>query len=298
MVMRASNETTSHSSSNNDSDRNNNQTLKKLLADQPLLPQMVNQISLDEILIEGRWKFRRNENDHLRFKSMGVENLVYICHDIMNKTQEIIRLKRQTSSSSSQLWTIVKVDRFKTLTDAERAHLNRAHILDLMTIIFEATSTNASISQLVRIWRETSEHIHRHCRVSPSYQHQPKISYEIAFKHLIHTPDNSLLQVALHASLITGHSRMDLQEFGEKLGVKPTLFDMGSIKDSTNAFTNLIKFLREQKLKRDREQQAVDIHKLPYKPRKKRGLNANVSGTKFPVGKLFCIEIFQVLLFI
>lgn len=290
MVMRSSNATTSHSStvsSTNDSDRTN-QTLKKLLVDQSSsLPRMSNQISLDEILLEGRWKFRRNETDHVRFKSMGVENLVYICHDIMNKTQEIIRLKRQTSSSSSEIWPIVKIDRFKILTDAERAHLNRAHILDLMTIIFEATTTSASISQLVRIWREASEHHQRRCRVSTSYNHQPKISYDIAFKHLIHTPDNALLQIALHASLITGHSRMDLQEFGDKLGVKRTLFDMGSIKDSTSAFTDLIKFLREQKLKRDREQQTVDIHKLPYKPRKKRGLNANVSGTKFPVGKLF-----------
>jgi hypothetical protein len=80
---------------------------------------------------------------------------------------------------------------------------------------------------------------------------------------------------------------MDLQQLGEKLGVKKSHFDMGSIKDSTNTFNDLIKLLREQKLKREREQQLVDIHKLPYKPRKKRGLNANVSGTKFAVGKLF-----------
>jgi hypothetical protein len=79
---------------------------------------------------------------------------------------------------------------------------------------------------------------------------------------------------------------MDLQELGEKLGVKKCYFDMGSIKDSTKTFQDLIKLLREQKLKREREQQSVDIQKLPYKPKKKRGLNANVAGTKFAVGML------------
>lgn len=288
--------------SHNESNKNN-QTLKRLLADQPLqssLPRMMSNISIHEIIIEGKWKFRTNDNDHLRFKSMGVENLVYICHDIMNKTHEIVKLKQQkrhTSSSNCELWTLIKVDTFKTLTDVDRAHLNRAHILDLMTIVFEAASTNASMSQLIRIWREASEHINHRYQFSTFYE-QPKISYETAFKHLIHTPDNPLLQIALHASLITSHSRMDLQQLGEKLGVKKDHFDMGSIKDSTKTFTDLIKLLREQKLKREREQQSVDIHKLPYKPRKKRGLNANVSGTKFPVGKFFRSLIFQVLLFI
>jgi len=295
MVMRpTSAKTSSHQSSvtsNNESNKNN-QTLRRLLADQPFqssLPRMLSNISLHEIIIEGEWKFRRNENDHLQFKSMGVENLVYICHDIMNKTREIIKLnqqKRETSSSNCELWTLVKLDTFKTLTDADRAHLNHAHILDLMTIVFEAASTSASMSQLIRIWREASEHMNHRHRFSTCYQ-QPKISYETAFRHLIHTPDNQLLQIALHASLITGHSRMDLQQLGERLGVKRDHFDMGSLKDSTKTFPDLIKLLREQKLKREREQQSIDIHKLPYKPRKKRGLNANVSGTKFPVGMLF-----------
>jgi hypothetical protein len=272
----------------------NNQTLKRLLADQPFqssFPRMMSNISINEIIIRGEWKFRTNENDHLRFKSMGVENLIYICHDIMNTTHEIIKLKQQkqqTSSSNGELWTLIKLDSFKTLTDADRAHLNRAHILDLMTIVFEAASTSTSMSQLIRIWREASEHINHRHRLSTSYE-QPKISYEIAFRHLIHTPDNQLLQIALHASLITSHSRMDLQLLGEKLGVKRDHFDMGSLKDSTRTFPELIKLLREQKIKREREQQSVDIHKLPYKPRKKRGLNANVSGTKFPVGKFFSI---------
>jgi len=291
--MRPTSVRTSHQSSgisNNESDKNN-QTLKKLFIDQPIpysLSQTLNNISLNEIIIEGQWKFRRNDNDHFQFKLLGIENLVYICYDIMNITHEIIKLKQQTSLLSCETWTLVKVNTFKTLTDADRAHLNRAHILDLMTIVFEAASTSASISQLVRIWREASEHVNHQYRFS-TYQNQPKISYETAFRHLIHTPDNQLLQIALHASLITGHSRMDLQELGEKLGVKKCHFDMGSIKDSTKSFQDLIKVLREQKLKREREQQSVDIQKLPYKPKKKRGLNANVAGTKFAVGMLILL---------
>jgi hypothetical protein len=303
--MRPTSVRTSHQSSvisNNESDRNN-RTLKKLLVDQSLhspLSRRLSNISLHEMIIEGQWKFRRNDDDSLRFKLMGIENLVYICQDIMKKTHEIIKLKQQkrrTSLSPRESWTLVKLDTFKTLTDANRAHLNRAHILDLMTIVFEAASTSASISQLVRIWREASEHVNHQYHFSTSHN-QPKISYEIAFRNLIHTPDNQLLQIALHASLITGHSRMDLQQLGEKLGVKKYHFDMGSIKDSTKSFQDLMKLLREQKLKREREQQSVDIHKLPYKPKKKRGLNANVSGTKFSVGKLFFFLTFQVLPFI
>jgi len=292
--MRPTSVRTSHQSSvisNNESDKNN-QIFKKLLVDQPVhspLSQMLSNISLREMIVEGQWKFRRNDIDHLRFKSMGVENLVYICHDIMNKTREIIKLKQQkqqTSLLSCESWTLVNLNTFKTLTDADRAHLNHAYILNLMKIVFEAATTSASISQLVRIWREASDHVNHQYHCSTSHN-QPKISYETAFRHVIHTPDNQLLQIALHVSLITSHSRMDLQELGEKLGVKRCQFDMGSIKDSTKTFHDLIKLLREQKIKREREQQSIDIHKLPYKPKKKRGLNANVSGTKFPVGMLF-----------
>jgi hypothetical protein len=284
VIMRPTSVRTSYQTSvisNNESDKNN-QILKKLLTEQPL--HSLSNISLNEILIEGQWKFRGHDDDHLRFKLMGIENLVYICHDIMNKTREIIKLQQQIPLPSCESWPLVKLDIFKTLTDADRANLNRAHIFDLMTIVYEAASTNASISQLVRIWREVSQH-----KLS-IYQTQPKISYETAFRHLIHTPDNQLLQIALQASLITGHSRMDLQQLGEKLGVKRCQFDMGSIKESTKTFQDLIKLLREQKGKREREQPSVDINKLPYKPKKKRGLNANVSGTKFGVGKflLFC----------
>ncbi|CAF0873151.1 unnamed protein product [Rotaria sp. Silwood1] len=290
MEMRTTSARTSDQPSKMDSQESYryNETLKKSFADQSLhfpLSRMLSNISLYEIIIEGKWKFRAYEDDHFRFKSMGIENLVYICHDIMHKTLEIIKLKQrnqQTSSSNCEPWPIVNLDTFKTLTDADRTYLNRSHLLALMTIIFEATSTREFMSESVRIWDEASEHNNHQHSFSKSHN-QPKISYEIAFRHLIHTPENQLLQIALHVSLITGHSRMDLQQLGEKLGVQRNHFDIGSIKDSTKAFQNLIKLLREQKLKREREQQYVDINKLPYKPKKKRGLNANVSGTKFAV---------------
>lgn len=261
----------------------NNQTHTKQLA--------TTQMSLNELIIQGQWTYRKHDDDYVKFKTMNIGNLVYICHDIMKKTQEIVQFKEQTSVPHVEPLTIVKVDGYKTLTDAERAHLNRAHILDLMTIVFEATTTNASLSQLIRIWREVSQHLNRQTCLSTS-QPPPKIAYELAFRHLIHSPDNQILQIALHASLITAHSRMDLQILGEKLGVKSSQFDVGSIRDSIDNFQHFIKILRDQKLKREREQQSVNIHKLPYKPRKKRGLNANVSGTKFAVGKLFLFSHF------
>ncbi|CAF1217391.1 unnamed protein product [Rotaria sp. Silwood1] len=290
MEMRTTSARTSDQPSKMDSQESYryNETLKKSFADQSLhfpLSRMLSNISLYEIIIEGKWKFRAYEDDHFRFKSMGIENLVYICHGIMHKTLEIIKLKQrnqQTCSSNCEPWPIVNLDTFKTLTDADRTYLNRSHLLALMTIIFEATSTREFMSESVRIWDEASEHNNHQHSFSKSHN-QPKISYEIAFRHLIHTPENQLLQIALHVSLITGHSRMDLQQLGEKLGVQRNHFDIGSIKDSTKAFQDLIKLLREQKLKREREQQYVDINKLPYKPKKKRGLNANVSGTKFAV---------------
>lgn len=273
-----------------------NQKLKTLLPNNTpefSLLSSLSSISLYDVIIEGKWKFRTCDDDHLRFKLMGIDNLVYVCHDIMNKTLQVInskQKKQEISSSCCEKWPIVNVDTFKNLTDADRAVLHRAHIFALMTIIFEAASRSVAVSQSISSRNEVSEHINNQQSSSQCDKH-PKISYETAFRHLINNPDNQLLRVALHISLITSHSRMDLQQLGEKLGVTKSHFDMGSIKDSTKTFQDLIKLLRDRKLKRDREQQTVDTNKLPYKPKKKRGLNANVSGTKFAVGKLLLLSL-------
>ncbi|CAF1350883.1 unnamed protein product [Adineta ricciae] len=275
--------------SNNKSNKNN-RNLKKPLVDQCThlnLPPVSNPISIQDVIIEGEWQLQENTIDHTKCKLLGIESLVLTCHDIMSRTQENMRLKQQEqriSFISWKLWSSIRFDAYRTLTDADRAVLNRAHIYDLMTIVFEAASTSGSISHLVSIWREASEHIkQRHPTTSLN---QIKVSYENAFRHLIHTPDNSLLQIAVHASLLTSHSRMDLQNLGEQFGVKRNQFDVGLIRDSIQHFQDFIKFLREQKFKQEREQQTVDTNKLPYKPRKKRGLNANVSGTKFSAVRL------------
>ena len=236
--------------------------------------QMFVDPSLDDLLIRGQWKFRATHDDRLQFKARGIENLVYTCYDIMYQTREAITRKQATSNLS----VVVQLDQYRRLTEAERTALSREHVFQLMTIVYDAASTRSSVSELIRIWREATPRL-------PRSATHPKISHELAVRHLLQTPDNPLLQVALHASLIAGRSRMDLQEFGEKLGIRRHQFDMGSIKDSTRAFTEFLKFVREQKGKSDREQQAVNIQKLPYKPRKKRGLNANVFGTKFSVGE-------------
>jgi hypothetical protein len=237
------------------------------------------------MVIEGQWKYKGHHEDHLRFKSMGIENLVSICHDIMSKTFESINRKhdkrRKSPLTSESPLPIVKLDEYKRLTTHDRSSLNRARIFNLMTIVYEAASTNASISQLVRIWREISEHnLHPHHKKKS--ESQTLLSYENAFQHLIRKPDNHLLKIALHASLIN----LNLHRLGEKLGIKRNQFDMDSIRHSTKAFQNLIQFLREQKLKQKREDKFIDANKLPYKPKKKRGLHANVSGTRFRLSKL------------
>ena len=268
-----------------------NQTSTKTLVDQSYISScgLLSTVFLNELIIEGQWKFQKSEDDDLRLKSLGIENLVRTCHDIMSKTLEIIKAKQEKQGISSLTcapWPIVNLDAFKKLTTVDRAILNHAHLLDLMTIIFEATSTSAPNSPCIDIRNEVSEPVNHQYQLSKSHC-QLKMTYETAFRHLVHRPDDHILQVALHASLVASHSRIDLEQLGEKLGVNKYHFDMGSLKDSAKTFEILIRLLREQKSKQNHEHQSVDTNKLPYKPKKKRGLNANVSGTKFAVGRLF-----------
>jgi hypothetical protein len=274
----------------NDEWNDDNRTVRKLVENQPLNParfRSSSNTSLKSLIIDGQWKYRGHDDDHLRLKSMGIENLVGICHDIMKTTYELTNRKQEKPRRpvlTKDAWRIVKLDEYKKLTNADRVSLRRAHVFDLMTIVYEAASTSASISQLVRIWREASEHA-LHPRRSKSSEYRPLISYEKAFQHLIRTPDDQLLQIAVHASLISTRNRSDLQRLGEHLGIKRNQFDMDSIRDSTKAFQKFIKFLRERKLREKQEQRFIDINRLPYKPKKKKGLHVNVSGTKFRLSK-------------
>ncbi|CAF3166581.1 unnamed protein product [Rotaria socialis] len=235
--------------------------------------------SLRSIVIEGQWKYQRHDDDRLRLKSIGIENLVAICYEIMNVTLETTHRKQKKTkklSSTNFPWPIVELDEYKTLSNNDKISLRRAGLLNLVTIVYEAAWTSASISQLVRIWREASR-----SSKSTKTKIQPLMSYEHAFEHLIHQPDDKLLEIALHASLISSHSLSDLKRLGEQLGIRTHQFDMGSIQDSTKQFQNLIKFLREQKLEERRKQQFIDKNILPYEPKRKQGLYANVLGTKF-----------------
>ena len=278
---------------------NNDRTLRRLLADQPFNPtssRLSEQVSLKSVVIDGKWKYRGDHDDDLRLKSMGIANLVAICHDMMSETLEAssrMNEKRQKSPLRREsLWPIVKLEPFKKLTNAERTSLGRAHLLNLMTIVCEAASTSASISQLVRIWREASKHQSRPRR--PQMPDQPPISYEIAFGHLIREPENELLRIFLHATLISSHSAKDLRRLGDQLGVQRNQFDMGSIRKSSEAFANLIDHLRRERLRQRQEQRRVDTYRIPYAPKKKRGLLANVSATKFPIGERFPLEIARI----
>jgi hypothetical protein len=194
------------------------------------------------MVIEGKWKYQERGDDHLRFHTMKIENLVNICYDIMSKTYEIIKRKhenRRKSPSTSQPMTIVKLDAYKKLTNTDRAALKRAKVLDLMTIVYEAAATSASISELVRIWREAAEQSLHPRRVKSTHS-RPSMSYDEAFRHLLRTSDNRLHQIAVHASLISTDSRSELQRLGEI--IRRNQFDIYSIRESSKGFQNLIKF--------------------------------------------------------
>lgn len=296
LVMKPSSGRTSRQSTmtqDDDDDHDNNRTLRKLMKNQPLNPsrsRSSSTVSLKSMLIEGQWKYRGHDEDKLRFKSIGIENLVSICHDIMSQTYESInrkheKRKKSPFTSQSSAFPIVKLDVYKKITSTERSALQRAHVFNLMTIVYDAAITNASISQLIRIWREASEHVLKPRRLKQS-ESQPLISYEQAFKHLIRTPNDQLLQIALHASLINKRNRINLPRLGEKLGINRDEFDMNSIRDSTKAFRYLIKYLREHKLEQIRQEKHINKKQLPCKPKKKQGLYANISGARFHLSKL------------
>ncbi|CAF1415190.1 unnamed protein product [Rotaria sp. Silwood1] len=266
--------------------KSRSRTLEKFVADQSLNPSQSpsrspSVASLKSMVIEGQWKYRGHDDDRLRLKTMGIENLVTICHDVMNVTFQSTNQKeekRRKFLSTNFRWPIVQLDEFNKLTKTNKASLHRAHLLNLMTIVYEAASTSASISQLVRIWREISDH-----SKSSQSQTQPLISYKQAFQHLIRKPDNRLLEIALHASLLSTHKRSDLQRLGETLGVERNEFDMDSIRGSTKAFRNLIKLLHEKQLKQKLELQNINTKILPFKPKTQQGIYVNVAGTRFPL---------------
>ena len=289
-VMKSSSARTSRSSSTASSEESDNdmknQTLRKFITGQSLNPARSR--SLKSIVIEGQWKYREEENDRRRLKALGIEHLVNICQDIMRETSESIVRKKDKQKkliSTNESFSIVKLDKFKKLTDTERSSLRRAKLFDLMTIVYQATSTSTSISQLVRIWREASEH-NLNRRASKKTESRPLISYEGAFQHLIRTPNDQLLRIALHASVLSTHNQSDLRRLGKKLAIDRHEFDIESIRDSSKAFEHLIQFLREQK----RKQKRIDTTRLLDKQKKKRGLYANVSGTRFRLSKFNLIR--------
>lgn len=60
---------------------------------------------------------------------------------------------------------------------------------------------------------------------------------------------------------------------------------LSEIRRSDETFRDLIHFLRAQRLMQRRKQFQVNTKRIPYEPKKDRGLNANVVTKKFPIGK-------------
>lgn len=266
-----------------DDDYDENSTIRKLMVRQPLNPsrsRSPSTTSLRSMLVEGRWKYQPHDDDELRLETLGIGNLVRICYDIMKTTAES-PARRPKSPRTGQPFTPPRLDGFKRITEAERSSLRRARTFNLMSIVYEAVSTDASMGQLVRIWREASEQ----ARQPRREKRKPLISYKNAFEHLIRQPNDQILQIAVHASLISTKGRSDLRRLGEQLGVRRDEFDVGTIRDSLRAFQHFVQFLRARRLDQKREQQFIDTEKLPYKQRRKQGLRANVSGTRFRLSK-------------
>lgn len=275
------------------SEKNHSTLLTSSLSDRNInsSTRLSTPISLNDLIIDGRWSFRSTYDERLLFKAQGIENLVYTCYDILYKTRDLVDRKKSIEMSISQMWSSIEFRFYETMTTNDRIHCSQKRILDLMTIVYQAATTHSTRAKSKEIDDEsnqaltTSENTNGKCSLTTL--NDMKISHELAIKHLLKSTDGHLLSIAVHASMIAGSSRMDLQTLGDKYGVRRNQFDMGSLKDSTSAFQDFIRLLIEQKGKAEREQQTVDTKKLPCKPRKKRGLTANVCGTKFPVGKFF-----------
>ena len=243
-------------SSRQDDEDDNNRTIRKLVSHQPMNPSRnysSSTTSLKSMVIDGRWKYRVNDGsdddndevDRLRLQSLGIENLVRVCHDIMRSKTEISHRKddrRAKSPVTSNGLPVIRLDAYKKLTSADRSALNRAHLFDLMTIVFEAASTDVSMGQLVRIWREASEQARKPRPLERSTESQPLISYVQAINQLIRTPNDHILQIAIHASLVTVRKRSDLLRLGNKLGIDKNEFDIRSIHSSFQAFQYMVQF--------------------------------------------------------
>lgn len=273
--------------SNYDYDYDENQTLKRLVRSQPMNPK---RISLKSMVIDGKWRYREDEHDELRLESIGIKNLVEICHEILiesSKPKEERRSKSKSPSSRPiEPFPLIKFDRYEKLSLQERRNLKQDRIFNLMTIVYQAAATDASISQLVRIWHEVEEH-NRYPR-KKKQECQPKISYKYAFEQLIRRPNDRIFQIALHASLIKKKHPIDLQKIRRELGFDRQEFDIESIRQSSRDFQDLINFLRERK-------RHITQSQLSIKAKSKHGLCANVSATKFRLGKsykrFFCFRL-------
>ena len=245
--------------------------------------------SLTSMVIDGKWKYQASNDDHLRLSNLGIENLVRICLDVMNTTSELIKNRndrREVSKSQHITWPLVKLDRFKKITGREEKSWRRPRLYNLMNIVHEAASTSASRSHLVGIWREVTEH---HIRIKYEARallmRPPKISYPYAFDNLMQNPNDHLFKIATHAALINGRNAHELRTIGMNLGIERAEFDMKLIQNSAKAFDDLIHLLRKKTIEKRLEAIKIQYNLVPYEPKQKCGLQANVLSTKFPIGR-------------
>ncbi|CAF0727093.1 unnamed protein product [Didymodactylos carnosus] len=259
--------------------------------------------SLKSILIAGNWNSPTNSttmdpNEKYRLKVLGIENLVELCHDILQKTKSAVEnrhvLQSRPSSSIKRLPS-ARLNVFTSLKENEITALKRSEMYNLMKIFHSASYSASTIGSLVSIWREVMEHYHYARR-----SRNPKMTYETVIKqfsdtnqrtHLQKSQLLNLTQIMFHASMTT-RSKNEIKNIFERLKRdNPVInnllkkFDITMLKEDTVNFDEFLHLLSIIGNEHSKQQQLPRsfIEELPYRQKKKRGLIANVSGTKFNV---------------
>lgn len=104
-------------------DEEENQTIKRFVRSQPMNPSRSGSpstVSLKSMLIDGQWKYRKQDNDDLRLEAVGIRNLVEIAHEIMRETANPSNRKQekrpQSPAVAAHAFPLLKLDQYEKIT--------------------------------------------------------------------------------------------------------------------------------------------------------------------------------------
>lgn len=205
---------------------------------------------------------------------------------------EIFAKRSSTRSSTSRILDdkqldLIDVRRFEKMKIEEKADLKRKNIRNLCRIVFEASSSSASISYLVSMIREINEHHEKQLvdSMPTILGEQPIISYESAFNNIIRDRSDGIFCIALHAALISSQDKKGLRRLGEDLNIDRNEFDVASILKSSDAFQQLLTILEERKINERKRFLRISPRQLPYKRETTVRLNPSLCSLPFDVGE-------------